>query len=191
LAGIENLPKRSAPDPVPPPSLLERRRADALPECHTYAVQVHWELVTTARQVAAMQRFRWVRGVVVLGLAGTLVGVVPVGASAAAARSRCRPTIFVANAGSGTVSTIDAKTRTKKPADIAVVPTPGRMAVTPDGKTVFVTNINSVSTIDVKTRTKNPDDVPVGTNPRGWQSRPTVRPPSLRTRAAARCRRST
>jgi YVTN family beta-propeller protein len=36
------------------------------------------------------------------------------------------------------------------------------MALTPDGKTLFVPNFgsgNSVSTIDVKTRTKHPTDI--------------------------------
>ena len=62
--------------------------------------------------------------VVVFGLAGALVGVVPDGVSAARVRARCRPTAFVANASSGTVSTIDVETRTKNPADIAVGSTP-------------------------------------------------------------------
>jgi YVTN family beta-propeller protein len=65
------------------------------------------------------------------------------------------------------VSTIDVKTRTKHPTDITVGKLPGRVAVTPDGKTAFVTNYasGSVSTIDVKTRTKHPTDIPVGANP--------------------------
>src|SRR4029453_10446264 len=52
---------------------------------------------------------------------------------------------------------------------------PNGLAITPDGKTVFVANNNfavqpaptgnSVSTIDVKTRTKNPTDITVGANP--------------------------
>jgi YVTN family beta-propeller protein len=67
-----------------------------------------------------MPRFRCALGVVVLGLAGALVGVVPDGVSAVSARSRCRATAFVANYGSGTVSTIDVKTRTKHAADITV-----------------------------------------------------------------------
>ena len=87
-----------------------------------------------------MRRFRWVRGVVVLGLAGALVGVVPDGVSAVAARARCRATAFVTNAASGTVSTIDVKTRTKNPTDITVGAGPLGVAVTPDGKTAFVTN---------------------------------------------------
>jgi YVTN family beta-propeller protein len=43
------------------------------------------------------------------------------------------------------------------------------VAVTPDGKTAFVTNAgsNTVSTIDVKTRRKSLTDIPVGTNPIG------------------------
>jgi hypothetical protein len=41
-----------------------------------------------------MPRFRWVLGVLVPGLAAALVGVVPVGASAVAARKGCRATAF-------------------------------------------------------------------------------------------------
>jgi YVTN family beta-propeller protein len=116
-----------------------------------------------------MRRFRWVRGVVVLGLAGALVGVVPDGVSAAAGRARCRATAFVTNQGNGTVSTIDVKTRTKHPTDIKVGEQPSGVAFTPDGKTAFVTNNGSgtVSTIDVKTRTKDPTDIPVGSFPKG------------------------
>jgi YVTN family beta-propeller protein len=78
-----------------------------------------------------MRRFRWVRGVVVLGLAGALVGVVPDVMSAVAGRSRCRATAFVGNAGSGTVSTIHVKTRTKDPTDITVCAMPSGVAITP------------------------------------------------------------
>jgi len=58
------------------------------------------------------------------------------------------------------VSTIDVKTRTKDPNDIAVGAGSGAVAVTPNGKTAFVVNYydGTVSTIDVKTRTKNPTD---------------------------------
>jgi YVTN family beta-propeller protein len=116
-----------------------------------------------------MRRFRWARAVAVLGLAGALVAVVPDGVSAVATRSRCRATAFVANTGSGTVSTIDVKTRTKNPTDFTVGTNPIDAAVTPDGKTAFVTNNagNSVSTIDVKTRTKSPTDITVGSQPQG------------------------
>jgi YVTN family beta-propeller protein len=67
----------------------------------------------------------------------------------------------------GTVSTIDVKTRRKKPDDVTVGAQPGGLAASPDGKTVFVPNYGSdtVSTIDVKTRTKTPDDIPVGSAP--------------------------
>jgi DNA-binding beta-propeller fold protein YncE len=60
------------------------------------------------------------------------------------------------------VSTIDVKTRVKHPDDIPVGLFPLGVAVTPDGKTAFVSNAgsNSISTIDVKTRTKHPDDIP-------------------------------
>jgi YVTN family beta-propeller protein len=70
---------------------------------------------------------------------------------------------------SGTVSTIDVKTRRKHPADITVGSFPFGVAVTPDGKTAFVTNNASgtVSTIDVKTRTKHPSDIAVGAHPKG------------------------
>jgi YVTN family beta-propeller protein len=100
-------------------------------------------------------------------------------------------TAFVTNNVSGTVSTIDVKTRTTNPTDIHVrngtdarrlsAPRnyPRGVAVTPDGKTAFVTlsngvidtggpqgvSSNWVATIDVKTRTKNPTDIPVGSTP--------------------------
>ena len=77
-----------------------------------------------------MRRFRWVRGVGVLGLAGALVGV-PSGASAVAARARCRATAFVTNSNSDSVSTIDVKTRTKNATDIPVGLNPLGVAVTP------------------------------------------------------------
>jgi DNA-binding beta-propeller fold protein YncE len=58
------------------------------------------------------------------------------------------------------VSTIDVKTRTKNPKDIAVGTFPLVVAITPDGKTAFVTNSGgvlgaedtpgTVSTIEVK-----------------------------------------
>jgi YVTN family beta-propeller protein len=46
------------------------------------------------------------------------------------------------------------------------------VAVTPDGKTAYVTQggpapVGSVATIDVKTGTKHPTDIPVGANPIG------------------------
>jgi YVTN family beta-propeller protein len=115
-----------------------------------------------------MRRFRWVRGVVVLGLADALVGVVPDGVSAASARSRCRATAFVPHRVDS-ISTIDVKTRTKHPTDIPVGANPSGVAVTPDSKTAFVANNTgtTVSTIDVKTRTKHPDDIPVGAGPLG------------------------
>src|SRR5262249_55812783 len=111
-----------------------------------------------------MSRFGWVRGVVVLGLAGALVGVVPVGASAVPARAPCRPTAGVGNIDGGTVSTIDVKTRTKPPDDIPVGAAPVGLVFTKDGKTLFVANRNSdtVSAIDIKTRTKNPNDIYIG-----------------------------
>ena len=111
-----------------------------------------------------MPRFRWVLGVLVLGLAVALFGVVPDEVSAAAGRGRCRATAFVTNLDGGTVSTIDVKTRTKHPTDIAVGGGPVGVAVTPDGKTAYVANQanGSVSTIDVKTRTKHRTDITVG-----------------------------
>src|SRR6266568_4112765 len=114
-----------------------------------------------------MRRFQRVRGVLVFGLAGGLVGVVPYGVSAVPARSPCRAIAFVANTGSRTVSTIDVKTRTKNPADIPVDSFPQGLSFTPDGKTAFVGNRvgDTVSTIDVKTRTKNPADISVGPGP--------------------------
>jgi DNA-binding beta-propeller fold protein YncE len=65
------------------------------------------------------------------------------------------------------VSTIDVKTRTKHPTDITVGTQPLRVAITPDGRTAFVTHgalgaaFYAVSTIDVKTRTKHPTDITV------------------------------
>src|SRR5262245_14807306 len=110
---------------------------------------------------------RCLRVVVVFGLAGALVGVVPDGVSAVPARKECSATAFVTNALSASVSTINVKTRTKDSSDIPVGVDPFGVAITPDGKTVFVTNTNlgTVSTIDVQARKKNPSDIPVGTGP--------------------------
>jgi YVTN family beta-propeller protein len=83
---------------------------------------------------------QWIRGVVVLGLAGALVGVVPNRVSAVPARDRCRATALVTNVGSGSVSTIDVKSRTKHTTDITVGAVPIGVAATPDGKTAFVIN---------------------------------------------------
>jgi len=67
------------------------------------------------------------------------------------------------------VSTIDVRARTKNPTDITVGSSPLGLAVTPDGKTVFVANQGSgtVSTIGAKTTTKNPTDITVGAGPVG------------------------
>jgi DNA-binding beta-propeller fold protein YncE len=119
-----------------------------------------------------MRRFRWVRGVVVVGLAGALVGVVPDGASAVAGRARCRPIAFITNGIGGSVSTIDVKTRTKNPTDITLEPGVVGVAVTPDGKTVFVANwvSDSVSTIDVKRRgPSTPPTSPPAATRSGWR----------------------
>jgi YVTN family beta-propeller protein len=76
-------------------------------------------------------------------------------------------TAFVNNAGSGTVSTIDIKTKTKHPTDIAVGAGGAGVAVTPDGKTAYVVDGTSstVSTFDVKTRKENLNDITVGLTP--------------------------
>src|SRR6266545_1199519 len=110
-----------------------------------------------------MRRSRSVLVVLVLGLAGALVGVVPDGVSAVTGRSRCRATAFVPHLVDS-ISTIEVKTRTKNHTDIPVGAGPFGVAVTPDGKTAFVTNnvSGTVSTIDVKTRTKHPADIAVG-----------------------------
>jgi YVTN family beta-propeller protein len=72
------------------------------------------------------------------------------------------------------VSTIDVRTKTRNLTDIPVGANPKGVAVTPDGKTVFVTTANlvteptlsnSVSTIDVNTRRKHPNDITVGVQP--------------------------
>jgi YVTN family beta-propeller protein len=114
-----------------------------------------------------MRRFRWVRGVVVFGLAVALVGLGQARLSSVPARRQCRATAFVTNALSGTVSTIDVKTRTKHPTDVSVGSFPFGVAVTPDSKTAFVANSQSgtVSMIDAKTRTKRPTDISVGSVP--------------------------
>jgi YVTN family beta-propeller protein len=78
-----------------------------------------------------MRRFGWISGVVVFGLAGALVGAVPDGVSVAAGRERCRATAFVTNQFSGSVSTVDVKTRTKHPTDIPVGASPLEVAFTP------------------------------------------------------------
>src|SRR6266536_3606586 len=76
-------------------------------------------------------------------------------------------TAFVDNHASGTVSTIDVKTRTNNATDVTVGSISAGVAVTPDGKTAFVANFasNTVSTIDVKTGTKHPTDITVGSLP--------------------------
>jgi YVTN family beta-propeller protein len=98
--------------------------------------------------------------------AGVTFGSIPIGVGV----TPDGKTAFVANAFGGSVSTIDVKTRTKNPDDIAVGPNAFGLALTPDGKTAFVTQGpggDSVSTIDVKTKTKNPTDIPVGAYPNG------------------------
>src|SRR5829696_4584935 len=111
-----------------------------------------------------MRRFRSALVVVLFGLSGALVSVVPDEVAAVVGRGRCRATAIVYNLDGGTVSTIDVKTRTKHPTDIAVGEGPVGVAVTPDGKTAYVANQGSgtVSTIDVKTRTKHRSDITVG-----------------------------
>jgi YVTN family beta-propeller protein len=61
------------------------------------------------------------------------------------------------------------RTRTKRGPDITVGADTFGVAITPDGKTAFVTNNvgGTVSTIDLKTKTKHPSDIPVGANPKG------------------------
>jgi YVTN family beta-propeller protein len=114
-----------------------------------------------------MPRFRFLFAALVLGLSGALLGAVPGGVSAVTARTGCRATTFVTNIGSGTVSTIGVKSRTKLPTDITVGSFPFWVAVTPDGKTAFVTNLGTgtVSTIDVNTRDKGLTDITIGNEP--------------------------
>jgi len=78
-----------------------------------------------------MRRFQLVRLAVVLGLTGALVGVASDGVLAVPTRSRCRAMAVVANGISGSVSTIDVKSRTKDPTDINVGLSPSGVAVTP------------------------------------------------------------
>src|SRR5262249_17884117 len=123
--------------------------------------------VRTTKQGAAVRRFWWVRGVVVLGLASALL--VPAAVSGASARRECRPAAFVPNDVSGTVSTIDVNTRTKDPTDIPVGEYPQDVAVTPEGKTGFAAQPVGAtgSSMEGKTKTKDPTDIPVGSNPAG------------------------
>src|SRR5215207_6618392 len=102
-----------------------------------------------------MRRSGLALAVVVFGLAGALVGVAPSRSSALGGAARWRATAFVTNTRNGTVSTIDVKTKTKDSTDIPVGTGPIGVAVTPDGKTAFVTNFGAelgdsgtVSTID-------------------------------------------
>src|SRR5262245_66268454 len=107
-----------------------------------------------------MRRFPWARVVVVLGLAGALVGGVPDGVSAVAARGRCATTAFVANRLSDTVSAIDLKTRTKHVA-VSVGAAPLAVAATPDGDAACGTELRrgTESTNDLNTRTKHAVDM--------------------------------
>src|SRR5262249_28645822 len=90
------------------------------------------------------------------------VAVTPDGKTAFSTNGNCdgQPQEIPGN----TVSTIDVNTMHKNPTGITVGSDPYGVAITPDGKTAFVTNTfsGSVSTIDVKTRTKDPTDIPVG-----------------------------
>ena len=67
------------------------------------------------------------------------------------------------------------------------------MAITPDGKTAFVTNAGSgtVSPIDVRTRTKSPTDIPVGMLPYKVVITPDGKMAFVTTTSMARCRRLT
>ena len=81
-----------------------------------------------------MSLFRRVPWVLVCGGLLGLVGVVPEAGSAVAEskKAACSPTAFVTNTLSDSVSTIDVKTRTKNPTDLAVDTIPVGVAVTPD-----------------------------------------------------------
>src|SRR5262249_19515068 len=75
-------------------------------------------------------------------------------------------TAFVANYGSGTVSVIDVKTRTKNPTDIPVGAEPGSVALTPDRQSACVTHLNAaVPTFDVKSRIASPGATALDTTP--------------------------
>jgi YVTN family beta-propeller protein len=86
-------------------------------------------------------------------------------------------TAFVSNRGSngapapdpsksGKVSVVDIATRTKT-SDISGFEMPSASAISPDGKTVFVSDFGNdfVSTIDVATLKKDPAEIDVGTHP--------------------------
>ena len=76
-------------------------------------------------------------------------------------------TVYVTNVKDGTVSVIDASTRTVT-ATIPVGKSPQEVAVDPGTHTVYVTDYgdNSVSVIDASTRTVTAT-IPVGTSPHG------------------------
>ena len=78
---------------------------------------------------------------------------------------------YIANYAAGTVNIIDTATYRVK--TITTGAGPRRLAISPAGDRVFVTNYldNSVSVIDTRTRTLSAT-IPVGVNPRGIATTP-------------------
>jgi YVTN family beta-propeller protein len=78
-------------------------------------------------------------------------------------------TVYVANTGDGTVTPIDTATNTAG-TPIPAGTAPWGIAITPDGKTAYVTNntspVGSVTPIDLATNTAG-TPIPIGRDPRG------------------------
>ena len=110
-------------------------------------------------------RAAWARGFM------ALFAVVPaIGLGLAAFPAEAQPFAYVANGGSDTVSVID--TATQPPSVVATVPvgmSPDGVAVTPNGKRVYVANAssNTVLVIGAATNTVVGLPIPVGVNPIG------------------------
>jgi YVTN family beta-propeller protein len=92
----------------------------------------------------------------VLSAAGVaMVGAAGVAAAPAHARQPAHPAAYIANYGTNKVTAIDATT-SKVMATIRVGSFPGRIAVTPDGKTAYVATSRGVVPVDTATNTAGP-----------------------------------
>jgi YVTN family beta-propeller protein len=75
-----------------------------------------------------------------------------VGSPASEAGPQSRFTVYVANAGSDTVTPIATATNTAGP-PITTGQTPSAIAINPDGKTAYVANLNSSTVTPITTAT--------------------------------------
>ena len=116
-------------------------------------------------------------GVVAVAFAAALV------VDAASAWAASSHTAYVANQA-GSVTPIDTATNTAGTA-IGVGSNPSEVAITPDGKTAYVTNgsANNVTPINVATNTKG-TPIPVGGGPVAIAITPTGPPPMSLTSTA-------